>query len=206
MSIDPSTETGVRARTRRAIINAAITTWAKTPTAPLGDIAAAAEVGRTTLHRYFPERADLVAAIARHCDDAVRASASRARLTEGDAVAAVLRLTQEYFDLGDLLSVLFFTPGVYQEDSWCITPDADAASAIGTVDPDLAAVVARGHSDGSIDPQMSALWIQNLLWATLYTALTLVASSDITRLDALALTVRTLRRAIVPDTLQQSSK
>ncbi|MEU1179064.1 helix-turn-helix domain-containing protein [Streptomyces sp. NPDC005820] len=49
--------------TRRAILDAAITLLATDPTASLSEVAAAAGVGRTTVHRYFPERSDLLAAI-----------------------------------------------------------------------------------------------------------------------------------------------
>ena len=54
---------GVKNRTRQAIIDAAIDLLAANPACSLGDIAAAAQVGRTTLHRYFAERADLLAAV-----------------------------------------------------------------------------------------------------------------------------------------------
>ena len=46
----------------------------------LGEVAAAASVGRTTLHRYFPERSDLLAAIAVHPLEQVAAATERAGL------------------------------------------------------------------------------------------------------------------------------
>ena len=57
-------ERGARARTRQAILSAAIEVLGQNPSAALSDIAAAADVGRTTLHRYFPERSDLLRAVA----------------------------------------------------------------------------------------------------------------------------------------------
>ena len=57
--------TGARGRTRKAILDAAIGVLATDPAASLGQIADAADVGRTTLHRYFPERADLLTALTR---------------------------------------------------------------------------------------------------------------------------------------------
>lgn len=47
-------ETGARERTRGAIVDAAIARLAADAGAPLSDIAAAARVSRTTVHRYFP--------------------------------------------------------------------------------------------------------------------------------------------------------
>ena len=58
------TESATRTRTRQAILAAAVTVFARDPSAALGEVAAAAGVGRTTLHRYFAERSDLLAALA----------------------------------------------------------------------------------------------------------------------------------------------
>ncbi|WP_159149695.1 TetR family transcriptional regulator, partial [Dietzia lutea] len=56
MSAEPNTETGARARTRSAILDAAVEVLAEDRQASMADIATAAQVGRTTVHRYFPER------------------------------------------------------------------------------------------------------------------------------------------------------
>ncbi|UMO99431.1 TetR/AcrR family transcriptional regulator [Amycolatopsis sp. EV170708-02-1] len=85
MSEGVVTETGVRARTRRAILDAAIETLIKQPSATLADIAAAANVGRTTVHRYFAERSDLIDAISHDALDKVSQSTERARLDDGPA-------------------------------------------------------------------------------------------------------------------------
>ncbi|MDQ3577436.1 MAG: TetR/AcrR family transcriptional regulator, partial [Actinomycetota bacterium] len=52
---DPAEQTrGARARTRRAILDAAISVLSRNPAASLAEVAEAAQVGRTTVHRYFP--------------------------------------------------------------------------------------------------------------------------------------------------------
>ena len=96
--------TGSRARTRQAILDAAVEVLARNPSASLGDVAVAADVGRTTLHRYFPERGDLITALHALADERLERATARARLEEGPAVAALQRLCREYFDLGDVLS------------------------------------------------------------------------------------------------------
>ncbi|KIM14949.1 TetR family transcriptional regulator [Rhodococcus erythropolis] len=156
----------------------------------LSEIASAAKVGRTTLHRYFPERSDLVDAVAAEATRAVGEAAAAARLGEGTGAEALVRLCHEYFELADLLTVLFFTPGVYQEDSF-----AESASN----DDGVTDAIERGHSDGSIDPDMGSDWVQNLLWSLLYTSMDYVNRGSGTRLQALDLTVRSLRRGIAPD-------
>lgn len=183
-------QSATRERTRKAILDAAVSVFASKPAATLSEIASAAKVGRTTLHRYFPERSDLVDAVAAEATRAVGEAAAAARLGEGTGAEALVRLCHEYFELADLLTVLFFTPGVYQEDSF-----AESASN----DDSVTDAIERGHSDGSIDPDMGSDWVQNLLWSLLYTSMDYVNRGSGTRLQALDLTVRSLRRGIAPD-------
>ncbi|MGC0366079.1 TetR/AcrR family transcriptional repressor of lfrA [Rhodococcus sp. 27YEA15] len=179
-----------RERTRKAILGAAVSVLARQPAATLADIAAAAKVGRTTLHRYFPERSDLVAAVSTEAAHAVRRAATAARLNQGTGAEALTRLCHEYFELADLLTVLFFTPGVYQEDSF-----AEAAADYRAVND----AIERGHLDGTVDPAMSSDWVHNLLWSLMYTSIDYVNRGAGTRLQALELTLRSLRRSITPD-------
>ncbi|MEO0677815.1 MAG: helix-turn-helix domain-containing protein [Pseudomonadota bacterium] len=53
----------VRPKTRDAIIEAAFAVFSKHPNASLGDVAQHAGVGRATLHRHFPGRAELIRAL-----------------------------------------------------------------------------------------------------------------------------------------------
>ena len=65
--------------------------FARDPSAALGEVAAAAGVGRTTLHRYFPERSDLLSALVVHVLEQVAAAMERAAPTHGPAPAALGR-------------------------------------------------------------------------------------------------------------------
>ncbi|MFC7546186.1 TetR/AcrR family transcriptional regulator [Plantactinospora sp. GCM10030261] len=182
-------ERGPRARTRQAIIDAAITVLGQQPAASLGDIAAAADVGRTTLHRYFAERSDLLGAVKAEAIARLTRATELARLDEGTGAAALLRLSAEYFDLGDLLSLLF---GEAQPMS-----EADWAEATGC-DRGVAAVVARGHRDGTIDPDLPADWVESLLWSQLYAAWSYLAVSGASRHAVLRLLTRSLGGAVTP--------
>ena len=104
------TESATRTRTRQAILAAAVTVFARDPSAALGEVAAAAGVGRTTLHRYFAERSDLLSALVVHVLEQVAAAMERAAPTHGPAPAALGRVCREYFELGDVLTVLFNEP------------------------------------------------------------------------------------------------
>ncbi len=182
--VDTTAETGARHRTRRAILDAATRALAADPQAPLGEIAEAADVGRTTLHRYFPERSDLIAALGQDATARLDVALTRARLTESLAVDALVRLCHEYLELGDLLNLIF--TGV------CIPEDADADA---TADAAMKALTERGHTDGSLDPDMTADWIVNVLWALLYTSWEVLGRGG-SRREVVGLAERTLRKAV----------
>ncbi|MFC7880190.1 TetR/AcrR family transcriptional regulator [Isoptericola sp. NPDC057391] len=177
-------ETGVRARTRRAIVEAAVTQLARDPGVALGQIADAAGVGRTTLHRYFPDRAGLLTAVAEESADRVRGARERARLEAGTAREALVRLCPEYLLLGDLLTLMFTG----------VVPD----SAIDDCEDDdpLVALVERGRDDGSIDPALSVGWVIGTLWAQLYLAWATLREGSEARHDVVQQLMRTVDKAV----------
>ncbi|AEE44957.1 TetR/AcrR family transcriptional regulator [Cellulomonas fimi] len=150
---------GTRGRTRRAILDAAVRTLARDTGASLAQIADAADVGRTTLHRYFPERGDLLAAVADEAGTRLTEVAARARLHEGPGLDAILRACQECLQLGDLLTLLF--TDVVPLDS-CEPADGFTTA--------LDGACARGLADGSLDPRLTPGWVQGTVWAALYLA------------------------------------
>jgi AcrR family transcriptional regulator len=182
-------ETGVRARTRRAIIDAAIEVLTRTPNASMGDIATAANVGRTTVHRYFPERSDLIDAISADALERVGQATARARLDDGPASAALARLCHEYFDLGDVMMLLFTMPDLVTRAEWQEETEDDRV---------LLHVIARGQREGTIDPALPAEWVQQVLWSLQYTAWEMVRSYDKPKHEALTLCLRTLAKTIAP--------
>ncbi|RJL33951.1 TetR/AcrR family transcriptional regulator [Bailinhaonella thermotolerans] len=182
-------ETGARARTRRAILDAAISVLSRNPAASLGDVAAAAGMGRTTVHRYFPERSDLLSAIAADMLDKIGAATERARPGEGPADEVLDRLCQEYFELGDGLQLVFDEPQVASGQEWEAETDADRA---------LLALVRRGQAEGTLDPEVDPRWAQAVLWSLLYSAWQHIREHGASKHDALGLCRRTLRKALAP--------
>ncbi|GIE33696.1 hypothetical protein Ait01nite_067410 [Actinoplanes italicus] len=177
--------TGSRARTRQAILDAAVEVLARNPSASLGDVAVAADVGRTTLHRYFAERSDLITALHALADERLERATARARIDEGPAVAALQRLCREYFDLGDVLSLLFRDQVNCDEETT-------------VCDEGFEELVRRGHTDGSIDPELPALWIQSLLWSQLYAGWSYLAEHGVSRHEVLRLVTRSIGGAVRP--------
>lgn len=182
-------DTASRARTRQAIIDAAIAVLGKNLSAPLGDVATAADVGRTTLHRYYPERSDLLHAVQAECVVRLKRATELARLDEGTGAEALRRLCEEFFDLGDVLSVVFSDPQCLEGVDW---------GEQGTSQDLFKAAIERGHRDGSIDPDLPASWLETVLWSQLYAAWSYVAEQGESRHRVLRMMVRTLAGAIAP--------
>jgi AcrR family transcriptional regulator len=181
-------ERGSRARTRQAIIAAAIDVLGTNPAASLGEVAAAADVGRTTLHRYFPDRADLIRAVSEEAVAGLDRATEQARLDDGPAADALARLCREYFDLGGLLSLLCVDPGLLDTSTWeqqC----GDVA---------FAAMVTRGHADGTIDRELPAPWVHYLMWSQLYAAWSYINETGTSRHEAARLLIRSLLGSVRP--------
>ncbi|MCW4353446.1 TetR family transcriptional regulator [Hoyosella sp. YIM 151337] len=175
------------ARTRQAILDAAVEMLRRDPAASMAAIADAAGTARSTLHRYFPERSDLIEALQELADEQVTRATERARPEEGTGNEALMRVCQEYFELDELIAVAYgdFTQG-------------DDLETLDDMDADLLALVERGHADGTIDPTLSPEWIHILLWHFLDAAWSMTATRRATKHEALTLCLRTLDKLITP--------
>jgi AcrR family transcriptional regulator len=179
------TESATRTRTRRAILDAAVAVLARDPSASLAEVAAAADVGRTTLHRYFPERSDLISALAVHTLEQVAIATERAAPSQGPATDALGRLCREYFELGDVLTLMFNEPQIGGDPAYEQEAEHDRR---------LVELIERGQAEGTIDAALSAAWLQYTLWALLYTAWSLMREEGLPRHEALDLCVRSLAK------------
>ncbi|MFD7290002.1 TetR/AcrR family transcriptional regulator [Streptomyces sp. NPDC059863] len=181
-------ESTTRARTRRAILDAAVARLSADHAASLADVAESAGVGRTTVHRYFPERSDLLAAIGTDVRERIEAATARARLDDGPAPEALDRLCLEYFELADRLMLLDDVPQFW---AWSGLDEEEEAPS----DRALLALVQRGQRDGTLDPDVDSTWLQNVLWALLYAAWEQTREHNTPKHTALSLCLRTLRKA-----------
>lgn len=157
LHVEADLSTGTRGRTRKAILDAAVRVLAEDPGASLGQIADAAEVGRTTLHRYFPDRAELVAAVMQEAGERLGAAAVRARLDEGPGLDALLRACQALLQLGDLLTLMFTD----------VVP-IDTCGAEHGFSQALDGACTRGLADGTLDPRFTPAWLQSAMWSLIY--------------------------------------
>ena len=178
MAAPLSNEGGPRSRTRRAILDAAMTLLADDPTTSLGDIATAAEVGRSTLHRYFPERSDLLRALALHVHALSNAAIARAEPDCGPPVEALRRVVECQLDLGPIVRFVY-------DGEPTIMADPELAAELDTGDELIVEVLNRASCQGSAGPPG---WPRLVFWALLnagYEALQLNSAPRVQIVDAI---------------------
>ncbi len=167
---ETATASGPRSRTRRAIIDAAVTVIAGNPAATMADIAAAAGVGRSTLHRYFSERSDLMRAVALHVHAVSTAAIAAADPACGPVDAALRRVVESQLDLGPIVLYIYTDP--------TLLADPELAAHLDTGDEAIAEVLARATADGPVYPPG---WARRVFWALLLTGYDAIRQDGIPR-------------------------
>lgn len=169
-------------RTRRDIVQAAITCWSADNTASMGDVAALAGVGRTTVNRYFASRAELITAVDQECRQRFADAVIRARPQDDNGLQALLRMCAEFVQLGEVLGLVFADNALVDPDTWDEEGDED----------EVASIAARGQTDGSIAADLPVDWIVTLTWTSLFAAWLRIQSGAGTRHEVSLLLTRTL--------------
>ncbi|WP_170970499.1 TetR/AcrR family transcriptional regulator [Streptomyces zhaozhouensis] len=181
---------GTLPRTRRAILDAAIEVYARDSSASLGEIARAAQVGRSTLHRYFADRSALVHALLEDCAEATRRAVEEARLEDGPVADAFRRLVRAMFDLGYRVNFLFsedtVTSAEWDETGW------DAAHV------PMALLFRRGQDEGYFDEEYEVDWFVRTLWYLISAGWEAMDEDGMPRHVALELVTRTLEGGLRP--------
>lgn len=150
-----STElSATQVRTRGAIIEAAAAVLADDRTATLPEIAKAAGVGRTTVHRYFPDRESLINETILDSVQVVSEAVAAAAPEDGCPMEAMRRVINAMISVGNRILFLFDDPALTRDMPPESLPDASR----------LADLIRRGQADGTFDPESSSLWIEHALY------------------------------------------
>jgi AcrR family transcriptional regulator len=171
-------------RTRRALLDAATLVLGKEAGASLAEVASVAGVGRTTLHRYFATRQDLVRALVVDALDRVAEAITDAEPENGPVLDALQRVADAVIPQGPRLRFLYVEPAAYAAPDllrrWydALEPVADA--------------VRRGQGDGSIRPELPVTWIVDLFAGAIMTAWDSVDEGRLARHDAPRLVLSTV--------------
>lgn len=188
VSVQARPRSGVRTRTRGAILAAASSVLARDRTATLSDIAEASGVGRTTLHRYFPDRESLIEAAVKDSIQAIQQSVTEAVLDQGSPLDAMRRAVAAMVAVGDRLMFVFGDPRVLE--------GYGAGGGAAPPDDPVIDLIRRGQAEGVFDPEVSASWIQHVLWVLVYRGCEDADSGELPRHGVTATVIRTLENGI----------
>lgn len=162
------------------ILQTATSVLLKDPTASLADVAHAAGVGRTTLHKRFPTRTDLIRALANDALDLVDAVMSEVDFSADDAIEDLVR---RLVSLGPRVEFLMRFPGLEKDEALAVRIDA--------MDQPLLDLITRLQSS-RLRRDLPAWWILHSLYAGLYLAWESIDAGRLAPLDAPRFVLSTL--------------
>ncbi|MFE4665678.1 TetR/AcrR family transcriptional regulator [Streptomyces sp. NPDC056716] len=165
MSTTSPTESGTRNRTRRAILDAAVAVLARDRRATLAEIAKAADVGRSTLHRYFPDRDQLIHAAMVDSLEMIDRAVHDAATEQGPPAEAMRRLVTSIVGMGHRMLFAFGETQLFEEVSATFYEGAAGEDDTGRL---ILALIERGQKDGVLDTGVSATWIMQVMWSLVY--------------------------------------
>lgn len=174
-------------RTRESIITASIALLSIRPEAPMTDVADAAGVSRSTLHRYFPDRESLIRELNAFAAAHWQRTISCADLDSGTGLEAFRRLCLGLMDSLDVLKWWMSRPEVWEgiEEFHGPTENEDGK---------IIGAIARGQGDGTIDTDLRPEWLYNVLWSVLYAAVFISPDSGLSGFEAREQGIRTLMK------------
>lgn len=180
---------GARGRTRTAILEAAVALWARDFSASVSDIADRAEVSRSTLHRYFPDRQSLIDGTLATALSCLEEDIGQGVDESAPAVRQLEHMIRALIDNGDRVIFLFSDPGRFADN-----PQWDDQDDDGSLDP----LVIDAQAAGDLDPQIAVSWIVATMYSLVYIAAEAIDNQTMSRHDAQDAAVRTFFRGVGP--------
>ncbi|MEJ3652496.1 TetR family transcriptional regulator [Actinomycetes bacterium KLBMP 9759] len=172
---------------RRALLDIAAEVLIADPRASLADVAAAAGVGRTTLHKRYPTREALLVAIGHDSMDRIAEAIDGAGIATAADAAAVRRLLAAFIPLGPRLTFL-----IRHGD------DGALLSRVEKLDAPVEDLIRRAQEERTIREGVPVWWVVSTLYSLAYSAWEAVAAGRLAALDAPALAFDTLLSGIGP--------
>ncbi len=180
---------------RPSLLQVAAEVLVADPRASLGEVAAAAGVGRTTLHKRYPTRDALLLAVAHDSVDLFADAVADSgitllppRATAADATDALRRLVEALVPLGARLEFLLRQPELDR--------DPALTARIEQLDAPVEDFVRRAQRAGAVRGEVPVWWVVSTLYALTYSAWDGVARGRLAALDAPDLAFRTLLAGI----------
>src|SRR5690349_11689594 len=174
-------------RTAVALLDAAVEVLVAEPSATLAEVAEAAGIGRTTLHKHYATRDDLIRAVGHRAIDLweqVIATADRSEAADGGLTA----LTEAMVPVGPYLAFLWRTPNFDRA--------TDIADRLRAVEPKASAILRRAQAEGVLRTDVAEFWLLQTFYSLVYVAAESVRSGHLAPRDAPGLVVDTLVRGL----------
>ncbi|WP_231986748.1 TetR/AcrR family transcriptional regulator [Mycobacterium sp. 852002-40037_SCH5390672] len=188
MAVSTKHLSGVQARTRAAILAATASVLAANRTATMPEIATAAGVGRTTLHRYFADRETLIYEATLDSIRVLTEAVDEAATDDGPALEAMRRFVTAAVSIGERLVFLFGDPAVLRD----IPPDQSPNEEL------VINLIARGQREGVFDPDLNPTWIRHALYGLILRGNEQAMAGALPRHTVAPLIARTFERGICP--------
>jgi TetR/AcrR family transcriptional repressor of mexCD-oprJ operon len=176
-------------RNRERVLDHATRLLAHDPGAGVADIAHAAGVGRATLYRHFPSRADLVVAIHERAFAESEAAIAASRIADGTAAAALERLVAALLEVGDRYRFLL-------ADEALDLSDEHRRAHTARLRAPLLALIDRGQASGELSRSMDPAWMLTAFGAVVLAAQREIVAGRLERGPAAAIVTRTLLRGL----------
>lgn len=180
--------TGSQSRTRAAILDATVSVLARDRAATLPEIAAAAEVARSTLHRYFADRDRLIYETTLDSIRVIGDLIAGAATAEGPAIEAMRRVITTLAPQGDRIVFLFADSAALRDIPAEHLPNSAP----------ILELIIRGQREGAFDSELSAEWIRIALFGLLVKASREAAHGVIPRHSIVPSLIRIFERGVTP--------
>jgi AcrR family transcriptional regulator len=182
-----SVAVGPGRRGRPSLLDVAAEVLVADPAASLAEVAAAAGIGRTTLHKHYATRDDLLCAAGHRAIDLWEQAVAEAD-GPGQPDGGLHALTAALIPIGPQLAFLWRTPAFDHikdlENRWA------------AVEQRCLAVLSRAQDRGVLAAGVPDWWLMQTFYSVIYVAAEAVQAGKLASLDAPGLALRTILHGV----------
>jgi len=193
MRVHPATGPVLR-RAARPLLDIAATVLVSDPAASLAEVAEAAGIGRTTLHKHYATRDDLVRAVGHRAIDLWEQAVGTVTGDDG----GLRELIAAMIPNGPQLAFLWRTPAFDHDD--------EIRTRWAAAEERCLAVLKQAQARGVLSASTPDWWLRQTFYALIYTAAESVQAGRLAPRDAPALVLNTYLHGIGASSQQYSSQ
>jgi AcrR family transcriptional regulator len=175
----------VRRDAKAAVLDAAVEVLVADPSASLAEVAFAAGIGRTTLHKHYATRDDLLRAVGHRAMDRWEAAIGS---VAADAGGGLRDLAEAMISVGPYLAFLWRNPS--------FDHSADLGHRAKGAEAQALTVLERAQNQGVMRADVPGYWLLHTFYALVYVAGESVADGDLAPRAAPDLVVSTFLRGL----------